>query len=292
MDVQEGVVLFADIVGSTRIFEQLGDQLAAERIGNCITELAKITHTHNGVIIKTIGDEIMCSFAKADHAMLAAGEMQRNSNLMPGATEENIALRIGAHFGKYIATANDIAGDAVNIAARLATAAGARRILISHDTIEQLSRVEKSKTRPYDRITLKGKQDETFIYEYLWEMTDVTTISVPISFDELPIHRLRLNHKDQHLTLTSESDTFCIGRHEKNQLIVNSNMSSRLHAKIEYQRGKFLLIDESTNGTFVKMNNEEIYIRRESVPLVGNGLISLGESTNNDHGQLITFSIQ
>ena len=292
MNVQEGVVLFADIVGSTKIFEQLGDQVASQRVNACIDELARITLAHEGIIIKTIGDEIMCRFANTDNAMLAAGEMQRNSSQLAGASEENIALRIGAHFGQYITTENDIAGDAVNVAARLATAAGARRILTSQDTVEQLSRVEKSKTRPYDRITLKGKQDETFIYEYLWEMTDVTTISVPVSFDELPIHRLSLSHNDKNLTLTSESKTFWIGRHEKNQLVINSNMSSRLHAKIEYQRGKFLLIDESTNGTFVKINDEEIYIRRESLPLVGHGIISLGETTNSDHGQLIKFNVQ
>lgn len=292
MDVQDGVVLFADIVGSTKIFEQLGDQLAAQRINHCISELSKITQQNNGIIIKTIGDEIMCSFSDADRALTAAGQMQTCAGQLPIAGEERMALRIGAHFGQFISTQNDIAGDAVNVAARLASAAGAKRILLSEETVEKLSPIEKSKTRAYDRVTLKGKQEETFIYEYLWEMSDVTTISIPVSFDKLPVHTLTLQYDGKKLTLTSDSQTFWLGRHHKNDLVIDSNMSSRLHAKIEYQRGKFLVTDDSTNGTFILSSNEEVYIRRESLPLVGTGTICLGESTKSPNCIPIQYHVE
>jgi len=56
-------------------------------------------------------------------------------------------------------------------------------------------------------------------------------------------------------------------------------MGSRLHGKIEYRLGKFVLGDHSANGTYVTFENEpEIVLRREEVVLRNRGSIAFGQS--------------
>lgn len=290
MDVRQGVILFADVVGSTKLYDEFGDRIAADQVTRCLNQLTQITQSHNGSLIKTIGDAVLCCFDDADMAIKAANRMQEATRSMRTPSNKNLEIRVGAHFGNYIENEDDIAGDVVNIAARLSAIAGPRRIIISEDIIERLDSHERVKTRAYDRVTLKGKTNENTLYEYLWEMTDVTTISIPIPVENMALHLLQIEYHNRRYSVSSTSNNFTIGRHNDCDITVDSHMSSRFHARIEYHRGKFLLVDESTNGTFVLTNNEELYIRRENLPLVGTGLISLGESTRHSK-QLIRFQV-
>ena len=73
----ELAILFADVVGSTRLFEAMGDLRARDMIATCIDVMREATEQHNGTVIKTIGDEVMSTFPTADDALNAAGQMQR-----------------------------------------------------------------------------------------------------------------------------------------------------------------------------------------------------------------------
>jgi adenylate cyclase len=69
-------VLFADVVGSTELYEVLGDLKARETVGQCIDVMRRATESYNGRVVKTIGDEVMATFPTADGAMNAARDMQ------------------------------------------------------------------------------------------------------------------------------------------------------------------------------------------------------------------------
>ena len=61
-------------------------------------------------------------------------------------------------------------------------------------------------------------------------------------------------------------------------MVVRGNLISRLHARIEFNRNKFMLIDQSTNGTFVQIDGqEEAFVRRDSMQIKGEGMIGLGK---------------
>ncbi|MDQ7017096.1 MAG: FHA domain-containing protein, partial [Gammaproteobacteria bacterium] len=76
-------------------------------------------------------------------------------------------------------------------------------------------------------------------------------------------------------------------------LVIKGNAISRLHAFIEYHNGKFILRDESTNGTYVKMNGgRTVYLRREELPLLGSGVISLGAPVREPDHRLLYFDAQ
>jgi hypothetical protein len=90
--------------------------------------------------------------------------------------------------------------------------------------------------------------------------------------------RLRLRLHDRELLIDEQHPAVTLGRGDDNDLIVRGHLVSRLHARIEISRGKFVLVDQSTNGTFVHTaTGEEAFVRRDSVQLKGEGLIGLGK---------------
>jgi hypothetical protein len=89
--------------------------------------------------------------------------------------------------------------------------------------------------------------------------------------------RLRLKFLGQDIVVDDSRSNITIGRAEENDVVVKGNLISRLHARIEFSRGKFLLVDQSTNGTFVTTReNEEAFVRRDSMQLKGEGMIGFG----------------
>ena len=68
----EVAILFADVVGSTQLYEQLGDLKARDMVGRCLEIMKEATEQHAGTVIKTMGDEVMSTFPGADDAMNAA----------------------------------------------------------------------------------------------------------------------------------------------------------------------------------------------------------------------------
>jgi hypothetical protein len=105
--------------------------------------------------------------------------------------------------------------------------------------------------------------------------------------------RLFLTYHEKIQEVRSDDDGILMGRSVNNDLLVPSDLASRKHARIVYRKGKFVVSDHSTNGTFVKsQNGKEVYIHGEDYPLTGSGFISLGESTALDNDHLIYFSCQ
>ena len=72
----EVAILFADVVGSTQLYEQLGDVKARQMVGRCLDIMREATEANRGTVIKTMGDEVMSTFPTADDAMNAAKRMQ------------------------------------------------------------------------------------------------------------------------------------------------------------------------------------------------------------------------
>ncbi|HJX33945.1 MAG TPA: adenylate/guanylate cyclase domain-containing protein [Desulfatiglandales bacterium] len=289
-------ILFADIAKSTHLYETLGNKTAQSLIGTCLSLLAKITAQHNGTVIKTIGDEIMCTFPTADNAVEAAIAMNRDLERltisdMPGVAPPNIY--VGIQFGPVIREDNDVFGDAVNVAARMVSMAKQRQIVTTDDTVLALSAQYKSSTRVIDKTTVKGKSGEMNIYEVIWEKQDAT-VMVDESLDARKIEsRMQLKFQGVTVEIDQNRPSITLGRQAHNDIVVNDERVSRTHARIEYRRGKFILIDQSTNGTFALIQGKKtVTLRRDEATLLGNGIIGLGREVNDQSPVAIHYSIQ
>ncbi len=163
------VVLFADICGSTALYDQLGNETALNVITCTLNILIQEVANHNGTLIKTIGDEIMCTFPSVSAATRAARDMQFAVDTMRPGGKHPIHIRVGFHYGDIIHKANDVFGDTVNIAARVAEITRARQIMTTQAVIDALPSGLADKARPVTRAALRGKQDALHLFQILWE---------------------------------------------------------------------------------------------------------------------------
>ncbi|BCK88134.1 hypothetical protein MIZ01_1935 [Sideroxyarcus emersonii] len=165
-------VLFADICGSTALYDQLGNEAALNMITRTLNLLKQEVASHKGTLIKTIGDEIMCTFPNAARAAQAARAMHQVLDAEKPGGEHPIAVRIGLHFGDVILKANDVFGDTVNIAARIASITRARQIMTTQDVIDVLPAELGHRAIPIARASLRGKQDALEVFQLVWGADD------------------------------------------------------------------------------------------------------------------------
>ncbi|WP_218082321.1 adenylate/guanylate cyclase domain-containing protein [Anthocerotibacter panamensis] len=284
-------VLFADISGSTPLYEELGNLVARNVVVRCLAHMTAVIHAHKGVVIKTIGDEIMSTFPTADLAAQAACAMQEGLAQVTTNVTLTPSLRIGFNYGWVIQEPSDVFGDAVNVAARMASLARAGQIITTTQTIVELTPKLREGTRLIDRTRVKGKRDAMDIHELIWKAEGLTILEVPPTRTATGHPScLKICFGAHCVLLDQEHPTMTMGRDPKNDMVIESELASRLHARIEYRRGKFVLMDQSTNGTFVLTSSgETVHLRREELPLQGTGLISLGRTFQADISEAIRY---
>jgi adenylate cyclase len=291
----ELAVLFSDVVGSTRIYEELGDQRAREIVSLCIDLMTAGAEQNNGTVIKTMGDEVMATFPTADDALNAAAQIQRQISTHPALQldGQSVAVRIGCHFGPVVLESKDVFGATVHTANRMTSQAKSGQIMTTAATVERLSPEWRSSVRQIDIALLKGQGAEVTLYEAIWHSEDVTSMLPSIAMgggNDRKAQRLRLVSADKELVIDDQKQQITIGRADENDVVIRGNLISRIHARIELSRGKFLLIDQSTNGTFVNAaDGEESFVRRDSMQLKGVGMIGLGKVPEADSPQTIRF---
>lgn len=287
---EKTAVMFVDVEGSTRLYESLGDKAAQSLIERCLDSVSEVIRAGEGVIVKTIGDEVMSRFANEDKAIEAACAIQEQLEGYRG-PDPMPSVRIGLHYGLAIEKDGDIFGDAVNVAARVTSIAKGKQIITTEETINNLSPEHVALTRKFDKTRVKGKEGEVTIYEVLWRPDGATEMHTAVTRNVEGASLLSLGYRGKDYAIKPNSPDFLIGRDPRCDLMVESNFSSRVHARIEYRRGKFVLIDQSTNGTYVSIDQQaDIYIKREALPLVGVGAIGLGEKAGAENEYLIRYA--
>jgi adenylate cyclase len=277
----EVAILFADVVGSTQLYEQLGDTQAREMVSRSLEIMRAATERSGGTVIKTMGDEIMATFSTADDAMNAARRMQEQISQDAALQHEqgHVAIRIGCHFGPVVQEHRDIFGSAVHTANRMTSQAKAKQIITTEATVKLLGPEWRSLVRQIDVATVRGKADEVILYEVLWQPEEATSMLPAVGFADRPgrARRLSLRYQGKEVIVGDGRKSATLGRAEDNDVVVKGTLISRLHARVEVHRGKITLVDESTNGTFVQTESgEELFVRRDSTQLSGRGVIGLG----------------
>lgn len=292
----KAVVMFADVAGSTAMYENMGDELARERIGKALNALISISRRHGGNLVKTIGDEILVYFSDVDLSVLAARSIQETMEDDRSPETVGVSIRIGMHFGSIILENDDIFGDTVNVAARVSGLAKARQILCTHELADLVKNAEiANQMRAYDRIKVKGRHEPLDVYLHAWEEEgDITNMATASSFTNPARHEqateLVLTCRGDNVSIPVDFPNFVLGRGKECEMIVHGDLVSRHHARIEHRRGKFILIDQSTNGTFVRtMDGQDLFIRREEFALFGSGCFSLGHKIDLNEGNTILY---
>lgn len=278
-------VLFVDICGSTQLYSDLGNDRARCLVADCISRLQTITLEKGGRVVQIMGDGMLCTFSTADDAFRATTAMRDIQR------DRELAIHAGFHFGTVIGTGDTIYGDTVNVAARVAHLAEAGEIIITEETVNNLSASLREQTRLLGKVSVKGKPDPIPAYAVIADETDITAYHPRTDRTLVQASGLRLTYKAHQVDLDARLLEFVIGRSPSCDLVVDDAYASRRHASIECRRGKFFVLDHSTNGTYVgKSDGEVTLLRREALQLEGAGFLSLGSDPKRGDMHLVHFT--
>ena len=290
-------ILYADVSGSTHIYEKYGDKIARENTEKCLSLLSKVASDFDGRTVKTIGDEVMCAFPNPMKCALAAQEMQEALAEAGKKGEFNIGplhVKIGWHYGEVKYRGDEIVGEAPITAQQIIKLAKADEILTSEHSLDSLSEDIKQNTRLIDTVEAEAGTGELNVYNFVWEeengeVTRIGTLSPETTDDSL--HKaLLLDYQGKQIRLDAEHTHCRIGREEHNDLCIHGKYTSKLHAEIIFQHGIFHLKDISTNGTAIYYaDGRSLRLHREEEVLTGQGSIYFGGTPANDPEAEVKF---
>jgi adenylate cyclase len=287
-------VLFADIVDSTRLYTLLGNNAARRLLGRAVERLVATAEARRGTVVKTIGDEAMCTFRHPNQAAAAARAMHDELEHMSveARIEGRLNAHIGIHHGSVLRDHGDVFGDAVNVAARLAELAKPRETLTSVDTVARLCPQERRWAHPTVLATLKGKAGAFRLYELRWEDMGLTTAPLRDEVRAVAPECLRLWRGATACEVCPAKARLRIGRQPHNDFVVPCEGVSRTHAHVEWRCGRFFLVDVSTNGTHVcEEGSAGVWVKREEWRLRGRGTLGLGQPVVRDGDDTVYFEV-
>ncbi|MBZ9884526.1 adenylate/guanylate cyclase domain-containing protein [Mesorhizobium sp. CA10] len=283
-------VLLADVVGSTPLYERIGDDDALRQVSDCLDAIREIVAQHGGDFIYSKGDDVLSLFERPEAALRAVSQI--SSQLMKGP----LSARIGLHFGAVIRARGALFGDVVNVTARLSTTANPGEVLISQSFFEALSAGSRSTLRLLDKMAFKGKQELFDVYTL---RSDDGALSTHIANRGTFVDRrsappqiyLVIRYEDQSRSCRN-NEFVTIGRSPECNIVVQRPWVSRLHATFTISNGKARFVERSSSGTFVSMGpGHEVFIRREDILLFGSGVISPGRRSSLGDAQILHYEI-
>ena len=301
MNVQTTVV-FADLFGSTGVFESLGNTKATEAVTQATNWVADKFIANGGRVIKLLGDGVLATFEDSSDAIRAVVDIQRShqlrlANLPP---QLYMPLRIGVVRGDVVLVADDCYGDAVNMAARLSEITGPHQIWVNDKAIENTPALNDVQFRLLGPIAIRGRSEPCTVFQIEWQEeqnSEYLTIQNPVSLTtqsrsgDVLGGRIDFSYKDRRQTFHSFEMPIHMGRVRSVDFVVNDLRVSRTHARIEWRNGSFLLVDESSYGSWVRFagSGADLMLRRDECVLHGEGQIALGTPFTDPTATVVSF---
>lgn len=293
---QTVVVLIADICGSVPLYERSGDTRALAIISECLDRITAIAEAEGGRVLRSKGDDILCTFADADAAVRAAGRM------IEAPAQGTAEIHIGMDFGSVVEARAGLFGDTVNVAARMLSIAKPGEIITTEALVERLSPPERSHVRFLDNLTVKGKSGALGVYSVFKNDPDVTyyvgddghrTVQFRnLQRPEAPKAMVTLSYGEAILVRHEGDEGLHIGRSSKADLVIDEPCVSREHALITVRRGRVLLTDLSSTGTWIAQSERApILVKRDVMQLAEHGIISPGLRPRDEAPTLIHYRL-
>lgn len=273
-------VMFADITASTTMYAERGDAAAFALASACLGLVDAEIRAAGGRVVKHLGDGVLAVFDDPLPAVDAALRI-RSAIAAPerGLASEGVQVHVGIASGAAVLADDDIYGDTVNVAARLVSLADGDEIFLSGSVHDALTPALRAQTRLIDQILLRNRPTPVPVYELAREEEDAT-VSLPVRPRPTGA-TMQIGHGDRLFVLGPERTRLTIGRHASSDIHVDHEQVSRVHVEIILRTDKFLLVDRSTNGTYVYVDNGPMLrVVREEVVLSGAGRIVPGVETD------------
>jgi class 3 adenylate cyclase len=295
----ERTVLFADLRGSTALYETLGNSEATAVVTQSVALIARVVESSGGKVVKTLGDGLMAMFPRAELAVQAADEMHDSLERIStdpqrtGPPRPALKLQVALAQGEVVEVAGDYFGDAVNVAARLLDHAGDNETLVTVTVRDSLLDSD-SRFRSLDRLQLRGRVEP--VHVCLLEPQRFGDMAATVYGDILRAPEpegIRLVCLDLNRVYAPQSLPVVLGRSPQATYCIDDSRVSRLHARIDWHGGTFSLTDLSFNGTYVRFagDSEVVALRRGTCTLHGSGTIGLGSAPLDATAPAVRFEV-
>ena len=295
-------VLFADLRGSTGLYERLGNAAAAGLVTKAVQALASTGVGTHGRVVKTLGDGLMALFTSSQAAVDAALRMQTmisrgldSGGLGPSTTHRSsgLQLHVALEHGEVVELGDDIYGDAVNVAARLLDHSGDQEIMVTRHVLEHLDERSRRMFRSLDSIVLRGREQPVSVYTCAGTpQRDGAETCFESWEDSAEPDGIRLWNHTGELVLGLRSLPALLGRGAQAHFLVNDASTSRSHAQLEWRGQALQITDLSSNGTYVRFSDGELVtLRRSSCVLHGRGQIGLGRLPEPGGSATVDFDL-
>lgn len=279
-------LLVAEVLGHDRLVGRLGAAEAAHAVERCLNRIDRAIEANGGTVLQRDMQQICISFERCDAAVQAGCEMLERVMSLPPVSGTRLAVRIGLHYGAVEADGRN--GEGLAVAQRLAAlcrpgqalASGAAVMLLSPST-RHFAGTEAIHDAELDKL-------EWPVYAIGQRVGVVTSVPPSARVSQ----RLRLRHQQEILFVEEQRPVLLLGRELGNDVVIIDARASRQHARIERRREGFILIDQSTNGSFVSIDGiGERCIKDDEIALSGPGRIGCGFSANEIERDLVFFDI-
>jgi class 3 adenylate cyclase len=166
--------LFTDLKGSTALYERVGDLAAFDLVRAHFHALLEIISSEKGAVVKTIGDAVMATFIRPEHALAAGLRMRAAMDALNASRgTDDLVVKIGIHEGPCLAVMlnerQDYFGQTVNIAARVQGLATSQAIHITGPVIDAAAVAailhREAITPIQKQAALRGIADKIVVYE-------------------------------------------------------------------------------------------------------------------------------
>lgn len=283
-------IVVADVVGSTRIYDLLGDTRGKAFVTRTLQGLARIIAGYNGTIVATVGDELVAAFSSAGEAAATACEMHLAVRAEPDETQGvGMSLRVGIHGGNVQVEPFELMSETVAISRHVSRLAKAEQTLVTGIVHEQLPGIYRALTRYVDREPWRGMTTTQIdLHELVWEVEGLTAHA---SGPPVPTQaRVVLTLGATEYVVDERKPVLTAGRAPLNDIVSDFDLVSREHFTITLRGGRCTLADSSTNGTFVVADDgTQTEVLRESRPLKGSGRIWFGRPSPENADYAIRF---
>ena len=266
----QNTVLFADLSGCKMLSEAVGPTQACETITSYFDLLQEVTHTRGGRVVKSGGEEMIATFPAAEAAADAASAMQAAIGKLPLFARSTLGVRIAFHSGDVSVLHGHVLGAAARLAAQLVEQAKNAQIITSSGTAAALGKIYEDRIRQLQPLPLKEHAAQTGVCELVW--------AKPAAHPPQQ-HSLRLKYgRIEVAPQWSANGFFRIGRNLDCGLVIIANHVSRRHCTIERRGDEHIVIDHSTNGTFVSDDGAaEVGLQDSELKIGKHGWLAIGQ---------------
>jgi len=287
-------ILFSDIAGSSRLYEQVGNEVALRRVETYCTLQKEVVAKHRGTVVKMIGDEVMAAFPDVQSLFDAAVAIQLEAEAASATLgEAGLHLHVGFSFGPVLQAGDDYFGETVNTAAHLARIAKAEQIVTEMEVADLLDPLRRAAIRDLDYFPIKGRSAGVHAVEVMWKQTEERTLFSPgrVIVPRTTRTWLKLEYGGTERIFDGRK-AVTIGRDPASDVVISTGATSRKHATIELRGDKWVLVDRSANGTFVHLGDSDVMqLHCEEAILHGSGTMGLGQYPIESAPACITFTL-